>query len=108
LYCDSKSSAASVSGLIQHHQSARTRTRKRWIMNVKIIATRTCSHRPNLEKELQHLGIPYELLFVEDNPDVAARYAIRQSPTLVVNERVVCHGQPTEHELRAFFSDAND
>lgn len=77
-------------------------------MNVKILATRQCSHRPNLERELQHLGIPYELIFVEDDPEAATRYAIRQSPTLVIDERVVCHGQPTEHELRAFFAGAQD
>lgn len=74
-------------------------------MNVKIMATRACTHRPNLEKELTELGVPYELLFVEDNPEAAARYVVRHSPTLIVDEQVVFHGQPSEHELRAFFKD---
>lgn len=75
-------------------------------MNVKIMATRECTHRPNLEKELNELGVPYELLFVEENPEAVARYVVRHSPTLIVDDRVVFHGQPSEHELRAFFRDA--
>ena len=76
-------------------------------MKVKIMATKACTHRPNLEKELTELGVPYELLFVEDNPEAVARYVVRHSPTLIVDEQVVFHGQPSEHELRAFFSDAD-
>ena len=49
-------------------------------MNVKIMATKACSHRPNLEKELTELQVPYELVFVEDDPEAAARYAVRHSP----------------------------
>lgn len=75
-------------------------------MNVKIMATKTCTHRPNLEKELNELGVPYELLFVEEHPEAAAHYVVRHSPTLIVDDKVVFHGQPSEHELRAFFRDA--
>jgi hypothetical protein len=45
-------------------------------MDVMIIATRACMHRPNLERELQALGIPYRLFFVEDRPDLAEKFAI--------------------------------
>lgn len=72
-------------------------------MKVKIVATRACNHRPNLERELQQLGVSYELLFVEENPEEVSRYMIRYSPTLIVNDQVVFHGQPTEQELRVFF-----
>jgi len=37
---------------------------------------------------------------VEDNPEIAQRYAIRHSPNLVVGE-VVYRGQPSEAELRS-------
>ncbi len=73
-------------------------------MNVKIIATKSCSHRPNLERELKDLGIAYELVFVEDQPDVAARYSIRHSPNLVVDEEVVFRGHPSTGELKRIFS----
>lgn len=72
-------------------------------MNVKIIATRDCSHRPNLEHELNQLGIDYELVFVEDAPDVVAKYKIRHSPNLVVDDEVLFRCQPTEQELKAIF-----
>ncbi|MCO6411275.1 MAG: hypothetical protein J5I92_00895 [Thiogranum sp.] len=49
-------------------------------MNVKRFATGLCSHRPYPEKQLQHAGIPDELLFVADEPETATRHAIRQSP----------------------------
>lgn len=72
-------------------------------MKVQIIATRQCSHRANLERELNDLGISYELVFVEENPDLLSRYQIRHSPNLVVNGQVVCRGQPTEAQLRDLF-----
>lgn len=69
-------------------------------MNVKIIATRLCNHRPNIEKELADLGVEYEVVYAEDNPDEVARYGIRHSPNIIVDDRVVCRGQPSEGELK--------
>ena len=73
-------------------------------MRVSIIATHSCSHRPNLEQELQNLAVKYEVLFVEDHPDVVARYQIRHSPNLVVDDEVVFRRQPTADELREYFA----
>lgn len=73
-------------------------------MKVQIMASRDCSHRPNLERELNDLGIDYELVFVEDRPQLAHRLGIRHSPNLVVDDQVVFRGQPGETELRAYFS----
>lgn len=72
-------------------------------MLVKIIATRQCRHRPNLERELVDIGVEYELVFVEDHPEVQTQYGIRHSPNIVVDDQVVFRGQPTEGELKAFF-----
>ena len=73
-------------------------------MDVMIIATKDCSHRPNLEKELETLRIPYRVYFAEDHPDLVEKFAIRHSPNLIVDEEVVFRKQPTELELHAFFS----
>ena len=70
-------------------------------MNVKIIATRACSHRPNLERELHELGVSYQLLFAEDQPELAERLNIRHSPNLVIDGAVVFRGQPSDSELLA-------
>ena len=72
-------------------------------MDVKIIATRTCSHCKNLAKELDDLGVPYQILYVEDEPELCQKLAIRHSPNLVVDGEVVYRRQPTEHELRELF-----
>lgn len=72
-------------------------------MKVQIIATHQCSHRANLEHELKDLGMDYEVVFVEENPDLLSRYQIRHSPNLVVDGKVVCRGQPTEAQLRELF-----
>ena len=72
-------------------------------MNVRIIATRDCSHYHNLERELKDLGVVYEVLFVEDHPEIVQRYSIRHSPNLVVDDEVVFRRQPTEGELPPLF-----
>lgn len=77
-------------------------------MRIKIVATHMCSHRPNLERELRDLGIDYELLLVEEHPEVVEKYGIRHSPNLVVDDQVVFRGQPSEGELRDFFAKHGD
>jgi len=73
-------------------------------MDVKIVATKSCSHRLSLQHELDELGIPFEVLFVEEHPGVVVTHSIRHSPTLLVNDEVVFRGQPTPLELRQFFN----
>lgn len=75
-------------------------------MDVKIIATRSCSHRLDLERELNEMDIPHEVLFVEEHSDMVVKYSIRHSPNLLVNDEVVFRGQPSPQELRQFFSQA--
>lgn len=69
-------------------------------MHVMILATKKCSHYPNLARELDDLGVNHEIIFVEDQPELAQRYGIRHSPNLVVDGRIICRGQPSEHQLR--------
>jgi len=73
-------------------------------MDVMIVATKACTHRPNLEKELEHLRVPYHVSFVEEHADLVERFAIRHSPNLIVDDEVVFRRQPTEAELRALFN----
>lgn len=73
-------------------------------MDVKVITTRQCIHRTNLEHELRDLGVDYESLIVEEHPELAEKYGIRHSPNLIVDDEVVFRRQPSEHELREFFA----
>lgn len=72
-------------------------------MDVMIIATKACTHRINLEKELECLHVPYRVCFVEDCPDLVQKFSIRHSPNLVVDDVIVFRDQPTEEALRAYF-----
>lgn len=73
-------------------------------MDVMIIATRSCSHCKNMENELALLSIPYRVCFAEDYSDLVQKYSIRHSPNLIVDDEVVFRRQPTEEELRTYFS----
>ena len=72
-------------------------------MDVMILATKACSHRVNIEKELNCLDIPYRVCFVEDCADLVQKYSIRHSPNLIVDDEVVFRKQPTEEELHSYF-----
>lgn len=73
-------------------------------MDVMIIATKACTHRQNLEKELESLQIPYRVCFVEDRADLVEKFAIRHSSNLIVDGDILDHsrlrrrerGMPTE------------
>lgn len=72
-------------------------------MDVMIIATKGCTHRMSLEKQLECLLIPYHVCFVEDCADLVQKFSIRHSPNLIVDDEVVFRKQPTEVELHAYF-----
>ncbi|BBM71644.1 glutaredoxin family protein [Rhodothermus marinus] len=72
--------------------------------NVRILATRTCHHRPYLEKELSRRGIPYEVVYTDERPDLVARYHIRHSPVLLVDDEVVFMGMPEGKALEAWIA----
>ncbi len=73
-------------------------------MDVMIIATKACTHRKNPEKELECLGVPYHVHFLEDHLGLVEKLAIRHSPNLIVDDDVVFRKQPTVAELHTFFS----
>ena len=69
-------------------------------MQLLIVATHACSHRAGLERELRDLGYAYEIAYVEDHPDLGAKYGIRHSPNVIVDGTVVCRGPVPEGKLR--------
>ena len=77
-------------------------------MDVLIIATKACTHRMNLEQELDGMQIEHRVCFVEDCPDLVHRFGIRHSPNLVVDDELVFRKQPTEVELHAYFDTKTD
>jgi predicted thioredoxin/glutaredoxin len=72
-------------------------------MKIELAVTRTCHHCPILEAELKNMGIPYPVRYVEDDPDLQARYRIKGSPNILVDDELVFRGMPELSELRAYF-----
>ncbi len=65
-------------------------------MNVLILATKNCSHRTILEKNLNDLGVKYQTTYVEDDPETMEKYQIQNSPNLILNGEVVFRASPTK------------
>ena len=68
-------------------------------MNIRIIATKTCSHRPELEKQLQEAELQYKLLYLEDHPELIETYKLKTSPLLVVDHKIVSVGMPEQNQI---------
>ncbi|MFO8175496.1 MAG: thioredoxin family protein, partial [Longimicrobiales bacterium] len=64
-----------------------------------LFATRSCPHRPVMESWLEELGVDYRLAYVEDHEREAERYAVRQSPSLVIDDELVFQGMPSKAEF---------
>jgi|GEM_PF-260653 len=68
-------------------------------MKIIIAATKTCNHRPILEEQLQDAGLPYEVMFFENHPEMIEKYHLKTSPLLIVNDKVVSVGLPGEKKI---------
>jgi len=70
------------------------------IMKIKLIVTKSCSHCNNIKRELEELGVEYEICYVEDNPDLVAQNEIRHSPNIMVDGVIVARELTTEGQLK--------
>ena len=71
-------------------------------MNVILLVTRSCHHCTLIERELQDRNMDYKVLYVEDHPDLAARYETKKSPNLIVDGELVYRGMPEMSELTRY------
>lgn len=76
--------------------------------NVVIFATRSCQHRPVLEKYLRQLGVEYKVAYFEEHPEKFEQLGLRHSPNLIVNGEVVFEDMPSLPELRQYFEETVD
>ena len=68
-------------------------------MKITIAATKTCTHRPKLEEQLQEAGLKYELQYIEDHPELIEVYELKTSPLLIVDDKVVSVGMPEHSQI---------
>ncbi len=55
--------------------------------NARIIlfATKTCPNCRMASKFLDEAGIAYEKVYADENPDIVAKYGVKQAPTLIID-----------------------
>lgn len=63
-------------------------------MEILIAATKTCPHRPLLEDILKDAWLPYKVIYLEDDLVLLEKYQIKQSPLLIVDEKIESVGMP--------------
>jgi glutaredoxin len=78
-------------------------------MDVLILATENCNHRPQVEELLKKLEVSYEVKFIEQHPNLVQKYKVQSSPNIVVDNEIVFRGDcgrplPTAGELKTMFS----
>ena len=71
-------------------------------MNITLLVTRTDYCLPNLECECQNLGLDYHIEYIEDCPEIIARYQIRHSPNIFINGTLAFREQPSPQQLRNY------
>ena len=68
-------------------------------MKILIAATKTCQHRPLLEKIFQNAWLPYKVIYFEDHPELLEKYQLEHSPLLIVDEKVESMGMPGKDKI---------
>lgn len=63
-------------------------------MAIQIVVTQTCSHRAKLEALLKQAGIAYEVVYVEEHPELMQQFNLRHSPNIVKDGRLVFRATP--------------
>jgi len=77
-------------------------------MEIIIAATKTCLHRPLLEKILQDAWLPYKVFYFENHPELIKKYKLKHSPLLIVDEKVECIGMPEMNQMTELISRNKD
>ncbi|MEH6618206.1 rhodanese-like domain-containing protein [Maribacter arcticus] len=80
-------------------------------MEIIIAATKTCEHRPILEKVLQAAWLPYKVMYVEEHPEFFEKHHLKHSPLLLVDEKIESVGMPEIdkiNELKARIKDISE
>jgi len=78
-------------------------------MEVLILATKDCNHRPQVEEKLKQMNISYSVKYIDEHPELVEKFGAHSSPNIVVDGTVVFRADqerslPTKGELKAIFS----
>jgi len=68
-------------------------------MKVEILTTPSCSNCNVVEKMLDEMKVPYEVIDVTEKPEYLEKYPIFTAPGIVINEKLEFTGVPKKQEL---------
>ncbi len=68
-------------------------------MKVEVLTTPDCSNCSTLEKMLDEIGIPFEVIDVTEKPEFLEKYPIYTAPGLVIDGKLEFTGIPKKKEL---------
>ncbi len=68
-------------------------------MKVEILTTPNCSNCSVVERMLDDLKIPYEVIDVTEKPEYLQKYPIFTAPGIVINGKLEFTGVPKKKEL---------
>jgi len=63
---------------------------------------------PNLERELESVGINYSVEYIEEHAELVESHHIKHSPNIFIDGRFVFRYQPSTAELQAYFHGSAD
>jgi len=67
---------------------------------VTLAVARTCPHRQFLTRYLTDCGIAFGVEYVEENEEFSREHNLAGSPSVLVNNEVVCRGMPGPEKLK--------
>ena len=73
-------------------------------MKVEVLTTPGCSNCKVLEKMLNEIAIPYDLIDVTEKPEYLEKYPIFTAPGLVIDGKLQFTGIPKKENLKKIFS----
>lgn len=68
-------------------------------MKVEILTTPNCSQCSVVEKILDEMEIPYDVIDVTEKPEYLEKYPIYTAPGIVINGKLEFTGVPKKQEL---------
>jgi predicted thioredoxin/glutaredoxin len=72
-------------------------------MRVEVLVTHTCHHIPILKREINKMGIPYSVRYIEDDPELQQKFKLMGSPNILMDDELVFRGMPSIPDLEAYF-----
>ncbi len=72
-------------------------------MRIQLLVTREDFSAVNIEREFRGLGLGYQVEYLEDHPDLIAKYNIRHSPAILIDGELAFRHPPTDREMRDYF-----